>query len=120
MYLVVTDKTSHMIIQAPLTLGLVHVIGNVFTSQIATHELHKRLRDTFMQYTFARYCIDHLPNSTMVLTFSSLKNPTTYTYKGRSAGIRPGDASPFSLVIREVPLCKPPPVLSSDKKAFIP
>lgn len=117
--IVVTDQVACLAVQAPLTMGLAHVIGSVFTSHVNTCEFHKRLREVFKPTcVYSKYCVDHLPGSVMVLTFSTLQNPTVYGYKGGSARIRGPDLS-YTLNILEVYLCRPPTLLTSDKKSYI-
>lgn len=122
MFLTITNlgtRTSSLM-RAPLTVPILHAIAGAFISNdddvYTVFQAH--LQTLFHKQEFSTYCIDHLPGSAALITFSSLASPLTYTYKNKSVRVRPPDVADFALFIQELSLSKTPSSFTSDRKGY--
>lgn len=121
MFLTILNLRSHLsfLTRAQLTVSALHSIAGAFISHDEYTPFQEQLQRVFELPQFASYCIDHLPGSAALITFSSLTCPRCYTYKNKPTRVRAPDAAEFSLFIQEVPLQKTPSSFTSDRKGYI-
>lgn len=107
-----------------LTVPTLHTVAGAFVRSDEYSPFQQRLRMVFGGEAQAfpenlTYCIDHMPGSAALITFSTLAHPRVYTYKSKAVRIRPPDASPWSFFVQETELQKEPSSFVSDRKGYV-
>ena len=110
---------ASFLMRAPLTVPVLHAVAGAFIEHEDYTAFQEQLQAAFPLVPMTTYCLDHLPGSAALLTFSTLASPRVYTYKNKPVRIRPPDAAEFSLFIQEVPLSKAPSSFVSDRKGYM-
>jgi len=110
---------ASFLMRAPLTVPVLHAVAGAFIENDEYTTFQEQLQVAFPSTRMATYCLDHLPGSAALLTFSTLASPRVYTYKNRPVRVRPPDAAEFTLFIQEVLLSKAPSSFVSDRKGYM-
>jgi hypothetical protein len=120
-FLNITNLSSRasFLMRAPLTVPVLHAVAGAFIDNDEYTSFQEALQATFPYSCFSSYCVDHLPGSAALITFSRLISPLVYTYKNKPVRMRAPDASEFSLFVQEVPLRKAPSSFTSNRKGYI-
>jgi hypothetical protein len=122
MFLTISNLSTRtsFLVRAPLTVPVLHAVAGAFITHEEYSTFQESLQQVFSKQELQSYCVDHMPGSAALITFSQLESPRVYTYKNKPVRIRPPDAAEFALFVQEVQLSKTPSLFTSDKKGFIP
>jgi hypothetical protein len=122
MLLVLTELSSHTIfvVRSQLTIPIIHTVAGSFLARTELTPFQERLRSLIAAPdALMTYCIDMMPGSAALITFSTLESPRTYVYKGKAVRIRPPDASSFSLLAQESVLQREPNTLTTSRRGYV-